>query len=32
MHDGGHGVLPDDWQVFINYLNINLRAKSPPVL
>jgi hypothetical protein len=30
MHDGGHGVLPDDWQVFINYLNINLRAKSLP--
>jgi hypothetical protein len=30
MHVGGHGVLPDDWQVFINYLNINLRAKSLP--
>jgi len=26
MHDGGHGTLPDDWQVFINFLNINLRA------
>ena len=27
MHDGGHGTLPDDWQVFINFLNIQLRAK-----
>ena len=27
MHDGGHGTVPDDWQVFINFLNIQLRAK-----
>jgi hypothetical protein len=27
VHDGGHGTLPDDWQVFINFLNIQLRAK-----
>jgi hypothetical protein len=27
MHDGGHGTMLDDWQVFINFLNIQLRAK-----
>jgi hypothetical protein len=27
MHDGGHGTLPDDWQVLINFLNIQLRSK-----
>ena len=26
-HNGGHGTLPNDWQVFINFLNIQLRAK-----
>jgi hypothetical protein len=27
MHGGGRGTLPDDWQLFINFLNIQLRAK-----
>jgi hypothetical protein len=24
MHDGGHGVLPADWQVFLDFLDRNL--------
>ena len=25
MHDGGHGVMPADWPVFIDFLKINLK-------
>jgi hypothetical protein len=27
IHDGSHGTLPGGWQAFINFLNIQLRAK-----
>ena len=27
MHDGGHGTLPEDWQVSMNFLKIHLRAQ-----
>jgi hypothetical protein len=25
MHDGGHGTIPSDWDVFVKFLEKNLR-------
>ena len=25
MHDGGHGTVPSDWEVFVKFLELNLR-------
>ena len=25
MHDGGHGTIPSDWDVFVKFLETNLR-------
>jgi len=28
MHDGGHGVLPADWPVFLGFLDRHLRPPT----
>jgi hypothetical protein len=28
MHDGGHGILPPDWNVFLKFLKMHLRSES----
>jgi (4-O-methyl)-D-glucuronate---lignin esterase len=28
MHDGGHGILPPDWNVFLKFLKMHLESES----
>jgi hypothetical protein len=28
MHDGGHGTMPDDWTVYLDFLKMHLKAKA----